>query len=384
MKKIPQILLLLCVLVVKPFVYASTLPDTLQMHGFASQGFILTSDNNFFGNSEDGSFDFSELGINASFRPIPDLLFSAQGLSRRAGKDDNGDLQLDYALIDYSLISKESRNFGLRFGRIKNPLGFYNDTRDVAFTRPSIFLPQSIYFDRTRNLALSADGINLYTDYRTRFGDLLFQFVAGYPNVEKNQTRSAFLGKQPGDLDPNFSYVGRLIFERDGGKIRLGISGAVVEMESTVNTQKGEIRFVPVILSAQYNTEFWSLTSEYAQRYSRFDNVGNRNNSFTGESYYLQFTHRLAKKFEALLRYDILYQNKDDRDGKKAAESGAPAHSQFAKDWTAGLRWDITKSWMARIEYHYVDGTAWLPLSDNPSATKRYWDMFALLISFRF
>ena len=30
---------------------------------------------------------------------------------------------------------------GIRLGRMKTPLGFYNDTLDVPFTRPSILLP---------------------------------------------------------------------------------------------------------------------------------------------------------------------------------------------------------------------------------------------------
>ena len=31
----------------------------------------------------------------------------------------------------------------------------------MAFTRPSIFLPQQIYFDQVRNLILSADGLQV-------------------------------------------------------------------------------------------------------------------------------------------------------------------------------------------------------------------------------
>lgn len=389
MKKVISILSLLCVLCAEPLLHASVLPEKLKIQGFASQGFILTSDNNFFGNSKDGSFDFSELGVNTSIRPIPDLLFSAQGLSRRAGKDDDGDLQLDYALIDYSFFSKESGNFGLRLGRIKNPLGLYNDTRDVAFTRPSIFLPQSIYFDRTRNLALSADSIQIYADYRSGIGNLIFQFGVGYPNVDNDQTRQVLLGKQPGEIEGELSYLGRLIFEQGGGKFRLGLSTVILNMQPKIGNTEGSIRFLPIVLSSQYNTEFWSLTSEYALRHFRYQDVKTFPNfSKTGESFYLQFTYRLNKKVEVLLRHDMLFQDRNDRNGTKfeagPRSSGKPAHSQFAKDWTAGLLWDITQAWMGRIEYHYIDGTAWLPFADNPSATKRYWDMLALLISYRF
>ena len=85
-------------------------------------------------------------------RPLSNLQFSVQGLSRTAGEGSPGNIRLDYGFIDYTFSNQENSQFGIRLGRMKNPLGFYNDTRDVPFTRPSILLPQSIYFDRTRKL----------------------------------------------------------------------------------------------------------------------------------------------------------------------------------------------------------------------------------------
>ena len=371
-------------------------PETLQIHGFASQAFILTSDNRFFGDSETGSSDFRELGLNLSIRPIPDLQFSIQGLSRWAGEANNGDLRLDYGFLDYSLVGNESGTLGLRIGRVKNPLGFYNDTRDVAFTRPSIFLPQSIYFDRTRNLALSSDGINIYTEYRRDLGNTFFELAVSFPQVDNRETELAFLGPRApelGHLNPRLSYTSRLIFEPAGGQMRFSLSGALVNIKfepASPGIQKGDIHFRPLILSAQYNAEFWSLTSEYALRYSKFEDVGGPSFSVTGESYYLQGSYHLLDNLEALLRYDVLYQNREDRSGAQFAadprSGGKPGHTRFAKDWTVGLRWNMTSSWMSRIEYHYVDGTGWLPLLDNPAPaeTDRYWHLFALLISYRF
>ena len=42
------------------------LPKSVQIHGFLSQGFLHTSDNNLFGHSDDNiSVDFRELGLMA-------------------------------------------------------------------------------------------------------------------------------------------------------------------------------------------------------------------------------------------------------------------------------------------------------------------------------
>lgn len=375
---------------------ATDLPDTLQIHGFASQAFILTSDNDFFGDSDDGgSFDFRELGLNASLRPLPRLQLSAQILSRRAGESDDGDIDLDYAFADYSFISTATNLAGLRAGRIKNPLGFYNDTRDVAFTRPSILLPQSIYFDRTRDLALSADGIQLYGEHRTKVSVIELQLEAGRPRVSDEETELAFLGSDlPGELDDETSFIGRVLYERDGGRLRLALSAAQVNIDYSPGAPfpddllPGSIRFEPWILSAQYNAERWSLTGEYARRKSEFDDFGGiPDTSFTGESYYLQSTYRFSPKWEALLRYDVLYTDVDDRDGEDFARAtGRPAHNRFAKDFTIGLSWNVTSSFLLRAEYHDVEGTGWLPILDNPNlaATEKHWEMFLIQGSFRF
>ncbi|MFQ5596660.1 MAG: hypothetical protein ACE5GK_01280 [Nitrospiria bacterium] len=367
--------------------------DSLQFHGFASQGFIDTTDNNFFGKSENGSFDFTELGINASIRPVPDLLFSAQILSRRAGKGDRGNIRLDYGLVDFSILSNGMGSLGIRIGKIKNPFGFYNETRDVAFTRPSIFLPQSIYFVRTRNPALSSDSLIAYGERQMASGNLFFQVGLGYPNVDGIETeRAVLLSDRLGRLDDQLSYIGSILFEQNEGEVRLGLSSAVVNINYKPGTgdplRAGSIRFRPLIFSAQYHAESWSITSEYALRFfKKKDLVAIPDSEQTGKSFYLQGTYRILKRLEGVIRYDLLYQDRDDKNGNKfTSQTGLPNHLVFAKDWTFGLRWDITNSLMSRIEYHHVDGTAWLPLLDNPdpSSIKQDWNMFAFLLSYRF
>jgi hypothetical protein len=52
----------------------------------------------------------------------------------------------------------------------------------------------------------------------------------------------------------------------------------------------------------------------------------------------------------------------------------------------AGVRWDITSSVMLRAEYHHIRGTGWITVEDNPNinALKDNWNMFSVLVSFRF
>ncbi|MEZ5600436.1 MAG: hypothetical protein R3F36_05285 [Candidatus Competibacteraceae bacterium] len=50
------------------------------------------------------------------------------------------------------------------------------------------------------------------------------------------------------------------------------------------------------------------------------------------------------------------------------------------RDWTFGLRYYLNSSFLVAAEYHYVNGTAWLPIQDNPdsSGLKQKWHMFSL------
>jgi hypothetical protein len=315
-------------------------------------------------------------------------------MSRRAGAGGPGNIRLDYGFVDYTFFTGETSQMGIRLGRMKTPLGFYNDTRDVPFTRPSILLPQSIYFDRTRKLALAADGAHLYGEYRSNMGNISFQAGAVRPLVRGAETEVALLGSGvPGHLVPDVLYTGRINYELDEGRLRFALSASQLNIgydpAAIDKLHAGHIRFTPLIFSAQYNAERWSLTSEYALRHFEYKNFGVAplNLNFFGESYYFQGVYRFTPEWEAIVRYDVLYTNRDDRSGEKwAAATGRPAFNRFAKDITVGLRWNITPELMVRAEYHRVNGTGWLSTLDNPvpGDLAQHWDLFSILGSYRF
>ncbi|MEA3413252.1 MAG: hypothetical protein U9R74_17205 [Pseudomonadota bacterium] len=372
----------------------SPLPENFQIHAFAAQNAIITSANNLFGDTDNHlSFDFREVGVNGSWRPRNNILLAAQGTYRLAGSTDDGSVRLDYGLIDYAPLSTPDYKVGVRAGRLLNPLGFYNETRDVAFTRPSILLPQSIYFDRTRDLALSADGGQFYGDYYSSLGDFFLQAGVGFPRAGATGVEGALLGFDfPGELKGEPSFLGRLLYERDGGRLRLALSGALVNLQYEPAgvadpLPAGDITFTPIIFSAQYNAEKWSLTSEFGPRGFSRSGFGQAPSSTVGESAYVEGLYRFTPKWEAFLRYDVLFTDGGDRDGKKfQAQTGLPNFFRFAKDVTVGGTWRINRWALARAEYHYVNGTAWLPLEDNTNLAEieQYWSVFALQIALRY
>ncbi|MBI5451381.1 MAG: hypothetical protein HY940_08495 [Gammaproteobacteria bacterium] len=368
--------------------------NLLQLHGFASQSFITTSDNNFFGEtSSNDNFGFTELGLNGSTTTTSSRLrLAGQLLLRRAGESDNGRARLDYGLIDYTMLTTDNQRLGVRAGRILNPLGFYNETRDMAFTRPSILLPQSIYFDRTRDLAISSDGFQLYGERRWNSDELQWQLGAAAPRVDNKEIEVALLRTDlPGGLEANTSFLGRVLWEHNGGEVRLALSTIQANISYAPGAidpvPAGDITFEPTIVSAQYNSESWSLTSEYALRHFKYANFSPAiNTSLTGDSYYLQGSYRLSSRHDIFARYDTTVVDRSDRNGEQYAtlNPSTPAHRRYAKDLTLGTGYTITPSLLLRGEWHHVDGTAWLPALDNLQPTTRGWDMLSVLISYRF
>ena len=388
--------ILLATLLQSEYVYANQSLLGLQTHGFLTQSYIKTERNNFFGESAGrGSIDFRELGINASIRPFSKLIASAQLIYRDAGASEDQKMLLDFALVDYRLLNTGRFSSGLRAGRIKNPMGLYNDTRDVAFTRPGIILPQSIYFDRARNLALSSDGVQSYSYYSAERYEIQMQLALGYPRVSNSSKISLFPTDMPGELRSMPSYLAKISIQLFDSHLKFSYSniGMFVDYLSTPDEgmSNSSIEFRPKLISLEFNLENIVLTAEYALREFTFINFTQSpgKSSQTGESYYMQLAYFITPKIKLTGRYDVTYLDRSDRNGVAYEESprgNAPAFTRYAKDYSLGIQWYINRSWLVMFEQHIVAGTSWLPVQDNPdtSLLKKDWWMFSGLVSYRF
>lgn len=368
--------------------------DAPQIHGFLSQGYLRSEHNSFYGTDslDGGSWRLREAGLNAFWRPRPRMMFSAQGIVRQAGERDIPAATLDYAFLTFNLVSAMDQRDDLLLGRIKLPLGFYNETRDVPVTRPSILLPQSIYFDRTRDLALSADGL-MWVGWQQR-GDHGWtgKLAVMRPRVQTPDVEDAlFQTDLTGELSPGRLLAWQFRYERLSRGISAGVSGlyAWTDYPGTADMPKGRVRFLPVILSIAMDRERWSFTAEYASRtivYRGFAGTPIEDEDMTGESFYGQGVWRLTPRLSALIRFDRLLVDRNDPEGRRyAAASGQPAHLRFARDWTLGLTWDPSASWRLQVEHHWVDGTAWLTRVDRQQgALRRGWSLWAAMLAYRF
>lgn len=381
-----------------------------QVHGFAGQGATYTDHNQVFGTSRDVSLDFREMGINASVKPLPNLLISAQGLYRVTGASDTQGTRLDFAQADYSkpFLEDSSLVLGVRGGRVKIPFGLYNDTRDVLWTRPTVLLPQSIYFDTLalRQAMIAADGGVLYGRYAQgdhRFG---WEFMTAEPQDTTGGTTAFITGipsvfpKASGSLGGRPLLLGRAFYEWMGGRGKLMFSIVDVNRDFKSTSplyQNGNTKMTYPLFSAQFNAERWSLTAEYGWINSHRTGYSPLLQNLptwkanTSENFYLQGEYRFTQEISAVLRYDVLHISRNDRSGRELSRMTGglvPAHRFYARDLTAGVRWEFARNFLLAADYHYVNGTAWLNETDNPNLsspeTSSHFSLITTMLSFRF
>jgi len=365
-----------------------------QVHGFAAQGYTLTEGNNVDGDSSDhGSLDYYELGLNGTVSITPDLLVSAQTLLRRAGSTDTDGLRLDFAQIDYRFLAARDYNAGIRLGRVKNPYGFYNDTRDVVFTRPGIMLPNSVYFDNDglRSVFFSRDGAQLYGG--AQLGDHYLTLETNRAlnsNLSSKDQQDLLAGQQlPIRLQVRNFDAERLQDEWNGGTVKLALShlhaGLLIQPDQGVPFNGGLYDNLWV-LSARYNARLFALTGEYLVDFAKTNGDLTGSSSNSGDGFYLQGDYQLLPHWSAMGRYSATFANRHDRDGREyTAQTGGDRYSQFSHDEALGLNWRPTEHWGAWAEFHVIQGTADVPAADNiGNRPHDHWNMFQLMGAYRF
>jgi hypothetical protein len=347
----------------------------LETHGFVSQGFLLTSANNYLANTSRGSFEFSEIGLNFTLPATDKLRLGVQLFSRQLGPIGDYKATLDWYYLDYHWKDW----LGLRAGRVKLPFGLYNASSDIDSARTAILLPQSVYPAQNRDFLLAQTGGELYGyAHLGAPGALEYQLYGGTIFIE--------LTPQPGSpitvLDLTVPYVagGRLLWSPPLDGLRLGASLQFLRLDLNLLTpQKNTVSFkVPATLwvaSAEYLIRDWQLAAEYSRwlvKGESSDPASIPNSSTTSERAYALASYRVNPLLAAGAYYSIYFPNVDRRGARDA----------FQHDVALTVRFDVNSFWLIKLEGHYLHGTAALSptLNGNQllSALQPDWALFAV------
>jgi hypothetical protein len=368
-------------------------PDlrAFQVHAFVSQGFLLTTDNNYLARSTKGSFEFTEVGINIT-KPLTDKLrVGMQLFARDLGPLGNYSAKFDWFYIDYRFADW----LGLRAGRVKIPFGLYNEVNDVDSARTSVLLPQSLYPAQNRDYLLAQTGVELYGRLPPgAAGTLEYRLYTGTIFLDsKNVPGNPY---QVADLRVPFLVGGRLMWEAPIDGLRMGGSVQWLHLETDLVADRavwqplqmagalpddfdGKVgATVPALLWVA-SIEYWAHDLLLAAEYSRWQLKLNSSAptllpevTETNERMYAMAAYRVSSWLQPGVYYSLYYPEVDDRKGRDA----------YQRDAAATLRFDLNSYWLVKLEGHYMVGTAALNSSLNgnqPLASLvREWGLFLI------
>jgi hypothetical protein len=336
------------------------------MHGFVSQGFIKTTENNYLARSKRGSFEFTEAGINFTKGLTDDIRVGLQLFAQDLGPMGNYQPRLDWAYLDWRPFSF----LGLRAGRTKIPFGLYNDSADVDAARVPVLLPQSVYPADHREYLLAQSGGEAYGNLRLgALGALEYRAYGGTLAVSTPPPPGP--GVTISDVDVRHVYGGRLMWLPPLEGLSLAGSFQSLRIDWRYNIDPALL--VPLqgigllppgsgsVLPVKFRVKLWVASLEYqtggllfASEYSRW--IGEFESHApkllpprsVNERYYAMVSYQVAPWFTPGVYYSVYYPNVHRRSGRAA----------FARDAAVTFRYDLHRNWLLKLEGHWMHGTA--------------------------
>lgn len=371
-------------------------------HGFVTQGYLNTAGNNFLiGDSRGGTFDFNEIGLNAFYQPANQSRFylATQVISRNVGDLEDQQVDFDYALLGINILSDDENQLGIKLGRIKNPYGFYNYTRDVPGTRTGVLLPQSMYFEPSRNDSLRSEGMLLTYIRSGDFGSVTFDWLYGKMAVREKD----LFPHDDMDLeyiDAKYRNVFRVMYDLPDNRTRFGFSYLTMDLSGGYEykmpsylpmTSELHGKSIYPILSFQYADDDWTITSEYS--WPRLYVKTSWESAFIGngdieavsehlEHFYLEWLYQVRYDISAFVRYERFYFDKKD---KEASTYPGVIHPAYSEGGVIGGTWNITDCLSLRSEFYVYEGVANLSgQAVTDDEVDRYWNMFLMQVVYQF
>lgn len=372
--------------------------QNFQFHGFAAQGLIDVDGSDFVNNDGSLSPRLTELGINGSYQLSSTLRLAGQVVYLNGGNRYAEGIRVDYALLDWLAYDNSAWQVNIYLGRFKNNHWLYSSSRDVPFARPSIILPQSIYFDGFRDIAVGADGAAFKISHSNDdYGNFDFNFSYGSNQISDKQGEMVLSKFAHGVVKQDFETQASLYWQPAFSSWRFGASYLDSDFNYQANSMgdlffDGGFSFQTYAVNALYEGERWEFSSEVHQQ--TFLTQGFYYPTYykepVGQRAYMQSRYKVSNKLTLLMRHERFYNQKNDKEGKQLEkESGGlvPAYFGYHRDTTLGLSYDFSSNLRLRLEYHWFQGAGRLTpvVLPNPTVNKNEnWELWAIQLMYWF
>ena len=346
----------------------------VQIHGFASQGFIYTNDNNWLTmNTSQGSGAFTDFGINVSTNVTDRLRVGAQLYDRNLGQLGQYHPSLDWAVVDYRFKSW----FGIRGGKVKTTLGLYTDSQDLDFLHTFALLPQSVYPTDLRDATIAHVGGDIYGNVtlQPKLGDLSYTGYIGHRSDSEYSGYRYYLSSFGAQIKSygGLQYAADLRWNTPLRGLLIGVSRMnedITAKGSVIDPFNPGAGLVPYseFSKADWTNQFYGeytrgrlrIDSEYRRYWRNQEIVNGTSESFADmRGWYVSGAYRICKRLQ-IGSYYSRYTIKNVVTGAFAAfyppatDTNLPANHIYDKVVTA--RVDLTKFWNVKVEGHLMNG----------------------------
>jgi hypothetical protein len=375
---------------------SSVLP--IEVHGFVSQGFIKTTQNNYLAESKRGSFEFSEVAINFSKDLTDRMRVGMQLFTHDLGPLGNYRTRFDWFYLDYHFFDW----LGVRAGRTKLPFGLYNESSDIDAARVPILLPQSVYPVANRDFLLAQTGAELYGNVPLGpVGSLEYRVYGGTVFFDTSDVTSVFT-----NITVPYILGGRLMWQTPVSGLQAGGSVQTLRIDADVPPAQvaalqmagtlpagftGDLPLkIPALLgvgSLEYSANDLLVAAEYSRWRLRIESPvpALAAETSVSERFYVMSSYHLRPWLSPGLYYSVMFPHASDRSGKKPEPDSPPnapplGRAAYQHDVGATVRFDLNPYWLLKVEGHFMHGTAGLDstLNDNTplSSLTRDWGVF--------
>jgi hypothetical protein len=331
----------------------------VQVHGFASQGFVSTNGNNWLTmKSGDGlgSGQFTDFGGNVSIQVTDRLLVGVQVYDRDLGQLGKWHPQLDWAVASY----KFKPWLRIRGGKVKTTMGLFNDTQDLDFLHTFALLPQSVYPTDVRDVTLAHTGLDVYGDIPVgeKGGTLSYTAFVGH-RQDSPYGGYAYLIQSDGS---HFDSMGGLQY---GADLRWAtpVKGLLVGISRlnespTLKYDNGTSGVSTLNATSDWTNQFYAqytwkklqVDSEFRRYYvSALADGGPYGLQTDVRGWYVAATYKIAKRFTVgsyYSRYSIYVPD----------NYVIPPGNGHVYDKVVTLRYDVNRFFNVKVEGHFMDG----------------------------
>jgi hypothetical protein len=209
-----------------------------------------------------------------------------------------------------------------QIGRNKNYHWLYSLTGDVSYTRSTIVLPQSLYFDILRDVVLGFDGIVLIAQTHNKLGEWDLNFSYGNSRISVEQRKNLVGSNPSGKLKYDFYTQFSLYWRPKLTNFQFGFA----LLDADFSYQRGDNDMLPsgdetsqrIMFNFLYQGQHWEIASEVMRERIIGESIlfSGFYSDITAESGYLQAWHFLSNQLTVLVRLDIYDRDRKNRDSQ--------------------------------------------------------------------